>query len=239
MAGEQPTSAPSTEPPTARRVEATRRIEGAVVRWDLESPSLAPPSPRLCVARRAERLWGLPEGNVEGLRTLGEPTPLPRTPATLVGVQALDGEILPVVDVAPLLGPSHSQAHGAVRPVPARVPDAPSVGSSRPALLVTAGSLRALFVIDALLAFEPYELREPAGDDTSASMASLAALGTFAKGWARLDAASLGSPGASGTAKTEAETALDVPVLDLESWLLKLRGELARLGTGRARGENP
>ena len=75
------------------------------LRWDLgERAVLDGPRERLCVVRAAGLALGVRGNRCRGLETLAEPTPIPLAPAHVPGLVHVRGRILPVVDLAPLVG---------------------------------------------------------------------------------------------------------------------------------------
>ena len=58
--------------------------------------------------RVADEDYALPVGDVLEVAELGEVTPVPRAPTAVLGVRNLRGTVLPVLDMATVMGLSHS-----------------------------------------------------------------------------------------------------------------------------------
>lgn len=105
------------------------------VRWDLgERPEARLSREKTCAVRVGQRVFGIAESYVRGLRPLQRLTPVPGTPPHVLGVTALDGAIVPVVDIRSELGES----------------PAPRLET---ALLVEAAGFTVLLAVDDVLAF--------------------------------------------------------------------------------------
>lgn len=127
------------------------------VRWDLgDRPVVEPPREKICAVRVGLRVLGIAERFVRGLRQIESLTDVPLIGAHVLGVTAIDGEILPLVEIAEKLG------------------ERPVVGPPYPALLVEAGDSRVLIAIDEVVAFEKKSEQE--GDTAKADTAEEDAL---------------------------------------------------------------
>jgi chemotaxis signal transduction protein len=98
--------------------------------------------------------YAVPVGHVLEIAELGTVTPVPGTPAPVLGLRSLRGQLLPVVDLAALLGVARTAA-------PARL------------LVTEAAGQRAGFAIDEVT--EVGEMPEPT-EETSSSLLAGAAL---------------------------------------------------------------
>lgn len=108
------------------------------VRWDLgEKPSVEQSQEKICAVRLGLRVLGIAECYVRGLRHIEAVTPVPLTPAHVLGVTAVDGSIVPLVDVAAALGERPFAGEGPFT-----------------ALLVEADASTVLIAIDEVVAFE-------------------------------------------------------------------------------------
>ncbi|MEM8997388.1 MAG: chemotaxis protein CheW [Acidobacteriota bacterium] len=108
------------------------------VRWDLgEEPIRRRPSQKVCAVRFGLRLLGVPERFVRGLREVSAVTPIPRAPAHVLGLAALDGAIVPLVDITRALGIGGS-----------------GLAAPWTALLVEAAGCTVLIAVEEVVAFE-------------------------------------------------------------------------------------
>lgn len=93
------------------------------------------------------RLIGVADRYVRGLREVHAVTPIPLAPPSIVGLAAIDGAILPLVDLTAALG------------LPALPPGPPWT-----ALLVEAAGFTVLLAAEDVVAFEPVGDRDDGGE---------------------------------------------------------------------------
>jgi len=99
---------------------------------------------RILAFRRGDRVLGIEGRYSREVTPLGSLTPVPLAPLSLLGVGNLRGSLLPVLDLAPLLGLA-----------------APPWSLSMPVHVAAAGGITAAIAIDEVAGFEPWPAAAP------------------------------------------------------------------------------
>ena len=141
-----PPAPSASDPPRVRAVDldlGRLATPPDAIRWDLGERSGSPQAgERLCVVRLGDRSWALEGRYAVGIQQVESPTPIPLTPAYLIGLAHVRGALMPVIDI----GSFCSEA-----------PRRQGSGEATPcdALVVDADGMRLCLVVDEILAFEP------------------------------------------------------------------------------------
>lgn len=128
-----------------------------------EAVEVAPCLERLGILRLGRWRLGVAGRHCSGLLETSSPTPLPRSPAQVLGVSLLRGKIVPIFDLG--LALDVGRDGGAV--------ESPPIG-----LVVAAGGMTCVLAVDEIVAFEDVDLQQMRDIDTQLPIR----LGRFGRG---------------------------------------------------------